>query len=189
MIAIGIDPSVTSTGVVVLENYELKLSKAIVTKPVKTWREQVRREVDIANNINVVIGMFTPADTVIFYEDYAIGGGFASTIIPQVELGGIVRMFLAGRLDQGYEIHFVPPTKLKKFAAGRGNAHKIEVALALSNRFGENFGSQDDLWDAYGLARMALAYSGFYTSLTKDQIELAQRFAISEGTEKKAKKK
>lgn len=185
MIAIGIDPSVTSTGYVVLDNYALVLCGNIVTKPVSNWIEQVAREVGIANRVNQVIGNCTPADTVVFYEDYAIGGGYANTIIPQIELGGIIRMYLAERVSQGYEVHFVQPTKLKKFCTNRGNAHKTEVALSLASRFAEDFGSKDDVWDAYGLARMALAYCGFYDKLTKEQIAIAQRFAISEAEPKK----
>lgn len=178
MIAIGIDPSVTHTGVVVLDDVDGPLlSEAIVSKPARTWEGQAFRLEHIVDTVRDMVAEWTTDKALmVFMEDYAIGGGFASTIIPQVELGGALRLMLAKRTRSGLcLVHFVAPTTLKKFATGKGNANKVEVATSLMKRFGEDFKGDDDIWDAYGLARMALASQGYVEGLTKDQIAVVAK--------------
>lgn len=178
MIAIGIDPSVTHTGVVVLDDIDGPLwVEAIKTLPTKTWEGQAFRERFICDTVrDMVAEWITDYPMPVFMEDYAIGGGFAKTIIPQVELGGIIRLMLANRSVDGLaKVIFVAPTSLKQFACGKGNGSKVEVATALAKRFGGDFKGDDNLWDAYGLARMALASQGHTEGLTKEQIAVVQK--------------
>ncbi|KUL44706.1 hypothetical protein ADL22_12240 [Streptomyces sp. NRRL F-4489] len=54
----------------------------------------------------------------------------------------------------------VPPTTLKKFVTGKGNATKQEMIATVSHRYGAIF-RDDNLADAYALARVASAvYTG-----------------------------
>ena len=65
----------------------------------------------------------------------------------------------------------VPPTTLKKFISGKGNAGKAEIVSTLSSKFGMAF-KTDNAADAYGLAQLGLASQGWQDfKLTKKQEE------------------
>ena len=58
-----------------------------------------------------------------------------------------------GRTDPGYPIQ-VPPSTLKKYVTGRGNAQKSEMLLQVFKRWNVEF-NDDNAADSYGLARIA----------------------------------
>lgn len=68
------------------------------------------------------------------------------------ELGGIVK--LSHYAVFGRDPIVIPPTSLKKFVTGKGNAKKADVIAAIESRWGVSF-RNDNLADAYGLARYA----------------------------------
>jgi len=74
-----------------------------------------------------------------------------------IELGYHLRLFCHMKWpDLTTEI---PPATLKQWASGVGNADKVRVASALTNRYRVEFGSSDEA-DAYALARMAMQIGG-----------------------------
>jgi Holliday junction resolvasome RuvABC endonuclease subunit len=171
---IGIDPSVTHTGLIILNRDGTILTQqAIVTKPVKCWRDQVARQQKIVSQIKTTIDqtMKLHGMAVIFVEDYA-PSRYAKSSIPTIELGGLLRAMLAKLPD---EVQFVSPATIKKFVTGKGNADKLAVAVALSKRFNVDFGSDDNIWDAYGLALFALAWDGHCDRLIQAQIEVVAK--------------
>jgi hypothetical protein len=91
-------------------------------------------------------------------EGYAPGAKFGRETAG--ELGCIVKMALLTGLDDpiGYPT-IVPPTSLKKFVLGKGVGGKNEMLLGVYKKWGAEF-SDDNLADAYGLARLAHALDG-----------------------------
>jgi hypothetical protein len=71
----------------------------------------------------------------------------------------------------------VPPTVLKKFICGKGNANKAAVVSAATRRYSEEFDS-DNQADAYVLARMGLVVLGLedlQTQFRREAIEKVLR--------------
>ena len=60
-------------------------------------------------------------------------------------------------LERGIDILLVPPTTLKMFITGKGNADKEAVAIAVQNSLDVSF-STSDQYDAAGLLTMGEAY-------------------------------
>lgn len=96
---------------------------------------------------------------VVIIEGYSFGGKFNNSL--QYELGSCIRM----KLYQD-EVMFVevPPTSLKKFVTGKGNAKKDLMLLAVYKRW--DFDTEDDNEaDAYGLAQFGRAIVGHQTGV------------------------
>jgi crossover junction endodeoxyribonuclease RuvC len=94
---------------------------------------------------------------VVVIEGYSFAGKFNNSL--QYELGACLRMQLYKE-----EIPFieVPPTSLKKFVTGKGNAKKDLMLLHVYKRW--DFDTEDDNEaDAYGLAQFGRALLGYPT--------------------------
>lgn len=86
-------------------------------------------------------------------EGYAYGARFQREALG--ELGGVTRLALA-RTIGAERVTIVPPTALKKFVSGKGQAPKDVMLLKTHLKWGVEFDS-NNLADAYGLARIAEA--------------------------------
>lgn len=174
---VGIDPSVTNSGLVVIEGAKAT-DYSIKSKPTNGyWADRVRRYEENAKAIrNVILGLAPLHHISVFVEDYAIGR-FAGSNIATIEMGAHLRLMLFDLtvLMPGLGVHFIKPAVVKQFAAGKGNATKMDVAINLVKRFGVDFGSDDNLYDAYALARMAYASGGNIENLTKQQIVVVDK--------------
>lgn len=92
-------------------------------------------------------------------EDYAFSRG-ASRAHGIGEGGGAVKLALVQRYGVEDKIGYptlVAANTLKKYVTGRGNAKKNEILLAVFRKWGVDFGSSDDMADAYSLARLGAA--------------------------------
>ena len=147
---IGIDPSLTNTGVCVL-NFDgsiriLKESKAQV-KQKKFHENPFFRLQEIASFVEYLI----PVEENIFiaYEDYS----YQSVNKPYLlgELGGVLKTMLINKCKS---IALIPPTVLKKFAVGHGSADK-KILLSQLEKEKNITGVSSDICDAYFLAKMA----------------------------------
>lgn len=67
-------------------------------------------------------------------------------------LHGVIR---AALMDDGIPYVLVPPATLKKYATGKGNAGKPEMAVALFKRFGLELGDDNQV-DAFWLRAMGM---------------------------------
>lgn len=91
---------------------------------------------------------------------------FASpSTLPLAELSGVIRMSIWQYFDGNMntvipfedDIRYpllVPPTTLKKYATGKGNAKKQEMMLQMYKRWGVEL-TDDNAADSYALARIA----------------------------------
>jgi crossover junction endodeoxyribonuclease RuvC len=73
------------------------------------------------------------------------------------EFGGLLRWRLTKLCS---DVREVPPSTLKQFATGKGNANKTLMVASLTKRYGVEF-SSDDEYDAYGLARLGACLLGW----------------------------
>lgn len=161
----AIDPSLTGFAVCILDETGNDVyQEEIATKPTKSLQERINRMTGLATKSLDLATKFSPE--VILIEGYAFNAR-GSSGISLGELGMLVRYFLKDASEVFLE---VPPTTLKKFITGKGNASKVEVASSLSSKFNKIFKS-DNAADAYGLAQLGLAMFIDSDLLTKYQRE------------------
>lgn len=149
---IGLDLSLTSTGICSFHS-ETKLFNARAVKTSNKFKYE-HRYAQILEEIKKEI---TGADRYIFFiEGYSFGSfPRSSSMSYLLELGGVVKFYLSNSL---FEFVSVPPTLLKKFITGKGNAKKEDMKLHTYKKYGEEF-KTSDATDAFGLAAMGCAYS------------------------------
>lgn len=141
---VGIDPSLTSTGIA---TDELEAIHTDMKGPARLVRIRDRiLDIVCAEDVGVVIEGYSFAQR----NTRAHAAG---------ELGGVIRVAL---YESGIPYVDVPPPNRAKFATGKGNASKSEVVSAVSARTGLVFAGKgsDDLCDAWVLQEMGLAALG-----------------------------
>lgn len=166
----GIDPSLTSTAVVILdEPGEIVRCDRIVSKPCGPLvSDRIHRYEGIVQA--VFSSEYNPA--IVCIEGYSMGS-HTRGVIDRVELGALLRQRL---VLGGYLAYEVPPTTLKKWATGKGSGDKTPLIVAMTYRYGVRL-ECDDEYDAYALARMAhqiAAYSVSDNSKQKDAIDVVR---------------
>ncbi|MCA1777754.1 MAG: crossover junction endodeoxyribonuclease RuvC [Loktanella sp.] len=173
VLSLGLDLSISATGLVVLRGSSSAAPKLVVEREVKppakaTGIERPRR---IVEEIMTYIHAANP--DVVVVEGYSLNMKNASSVVPLVELGGILRLMLM--LDR---IDWLDPRagEVKKFATGRGNANKNEIMMNVFKRWGHE-SKTDNTADAYVLACMGLARRGALQGATNSMKELAGAIA------------
>ena len=190
MIVVGIDPSLTGTGIIVLRNGEL--GKALTTKnePKLGTIERVRRIYEQINN--VIENLATYSSAAYFAANYLESPPLSPKKIRWEPLSLIViEGFSYGSKGRGvFDIAYlgwrireeleryrteddipwleVSPSQVKQFATGKGNANKEIVLQQVYKRWG--FEAKDNNQaDAYVLAQIGRAYLGEADDLTDFQ--------------------
>lgn len=179
---IGLDPSLTGTGVVVMDGFghlvDLKVfsSKACGSKV----HERMERFNRLVESVRSIVAAENPS--IICIEGYSYGSSTGG-VSDRVEYGGLLRHMLwrFGHI----EIHEVVPTSLKKWSTGKGKGDKTPVIAALTKRYGVVFES-DNEYDAYALARIALQIEGHEAPENVPQSEVIN--TVLHGSAKKQKK-
>lgn len=141
---LGIDPSLTSTGWAIIANGELDTGR--IRFPKLTGAERLW-------NFSRVFNLTFDNQR---FDGIAIEGysyGSRGTVYEIGELGGVLRLTL---FNHGKDYLVVPPTTLKQFTTGKGNAEKQAVAKELFRRYGVDCVGNDET-DAAGLALFAMA--------------------------------
>jgi crossover junction endodeoxyribonuclease RuvC len=147
----GIDPA-TTTGMALVGDGEDRGKTIHVPKIRGFLRLQL-----IANEISETLLIWEPQFVAI--EDYAYVKN-VDAFITLVEVGTVIRMTMR---EIGIPWVDVPPTVLKKWTTGKGNAKKEQMAVAVKQRW--QFASHShDIVDAIALAQMAQL--GWETVLT-----------------------
>lgn len=150
---LGIDPSLTSTGVAF--RYPNGRLQASCVQPIGL--KGLRRVAFIRDSVLNYVESYKP--DVVAIEGYAFSyRGASNTLFNLGELGGVLRLSL---LEKGIRLIVVPPTSLKLFATGRGNAAgKDAVKVALLNELAVSFKSSDQN-DAAWLLLLGETYLGY----------------------------
>ncbi len=144
MISLGLDPStnfgiaVVSTGKKVIFTEEVHFKKL-------TGFERINA---LVGRVLDVIEEYKP--DIITIEEMFVG--HASSAIPIIQIGSFLRYFL---WQESIKYVDVPPTVLKKFVVGTGNAKKEQVMMKVLHHWG--FESKtNNIADAVGIAMIGL---------------------------------
>lgn len=160
MIYMGIDLSLTGTGILIIDDNGTVIIKQLVktlnkekilgTKPIQYI--DILPEDRIIKILNVVKNLCeTNKPNIIYIEGLSFGSQGRSVL----ELGGLHYCIKVYLKTENYNYKTIPPKTLKKKITGNGNANKETMILKVFKKYGEEF-SDNNLCDAYCLARCAL---------------------------------
>lgn len=139
-VVVGIDLSMTSTGLALLTGDGYMDAYAIQTDP--NTGTQIERQSIITSTVMKNIREFElvqgKVDTV-FMEGYSMSSRFGQ-VFTLGELGGIMKYRLIGA---GYRVGVLPPSSVKKFIGAGGGADKKGVAAAMKEHYGVEFDTTD----------------------------------------------
>lgn len=148
---LGIDQSLTATGIVAISDKGIVHSETLRPKKMRG----LKRLAFIKQHILHVVQTLKP-HTVVF-EGYAMGirGG---KVFDLGELGGILKLAVAEN-HPSIGIYVIPPKTLKKFFTGSGNADKDRMKLALVDNYSIEMYDNDQV-DALALALAGMVLIG-----------------------------
>lgn len=146
---IGIDPSYSSTGFVILDNRENEPLVAITIKAGKPGEIFYKRVKKVLDTITDNVVQYNTEDVLVVMEGAAFASEFGAFKLGK--LSGVLEYYLA---SSGLKYHLVAPTYVKKVATGNGNASKEAVIAGVRNRWGYH-NSSNDINDAYVMAQIA----------------------------------
>lgn len=127
----GLDQSITNTCAVVAGHVT-----RIATKP-KDFVHKLERLAHIGDRFSSLLGRLPRADRRVAYVE---GYGFGSQVAHSLgELGGMLQLLL---WEDGWEVYLVPPSTVKKFVTGKGNAEKSAMMLEVFKRW--SYSAEDD---------------------------------------------
>jgi crossover junction endodeoxyribonuclease RuvC len=160
---VGIDPSLTSTGIVVLRGGEVELAETIKTK---SNYSLIHRVSVIYRAITNLVEGLTP--DLIVIEGFSYGSK-GRAVFEIAYLGWRIREEIERFKEQdGIPWIEVPPAQLKKFATGKGTANKGVIMQQVYKRWGFE-ASDNNVADAFVLAKIGQAYLGEFGELTAFQ--------------------
>jgi len=160
---IGIDQSVRHTGVCVLAtDGTLKLLALI--EPRQT--DAGERLVATRDALMAILREHAPA--------YAVMEGYSYNSVNKKfllgEVGAVVKMAV---FDANATLYEAAPKQLKKFVTGKGSADKEKMKLAVKQCYHVEL-EDDNLADAYGLARIAVEIANTATNI-RAQLEVVAK--------------
>jgi len=146
----GIDPSLSGTGIVVIDSKRALHLQTVITKPGDSLRDRID---SIACHVHLAQEKYDPE---LFVLEGLSMGSFAGKVHDRTGLHYILRWQLWHGAGEE-EVLIVPPATLKKFVAGKGNATKEFMLLNAFKRWGMEFPDNNQC-DAFCLAQFGLAY-------------------------------
>ena len=158
---VGIDPSLTATGIVVLRDGQVELARVTPNKP---ELDTLTRVFMIHHIITSIIenlkdetrGSWSPPDMIVI-EGFSYGSKGRS-VFDIAYLGWRIREELDKlKREDGIPWMEVPPTTLKKYATGKGNSSKEIILQQVYKRWGYET-HDNNIADAYVLAQIGEAY-------------------------------
>jgi len=169
---IGIDASLTSTGVATLGNGPTIMA-------IQSKLNGPARLIEIRDTIGKLI---KGADLVLI-EEYAYSKANKAHQIG--ELGGVLRVLFH---EMGVNWIEVNPSMVKKYATGKGNATKEAIAVGVYKRWGREFAINDEA-DAFVLAMIGSVIAGSsFDNLTAFQREVIEQLRAGKKVVVKKKK-
>ncbi len=150
-IFIGVDLSFSGTGFVSLSDDCSIITQQLISSSAKDCME--KRLIYITDAIMNLLNINTTDKFFIFMEGLSFGSKGQSML----ELGGLhyllkTKLYSISSENISYET--IPPTSLKKFITGSGQAKKELMLLKVYKKFGIEF-SDNNICDAYCLARLS----------------------------------
>lgn len=155
MLHVGVDLASATMGLAVLnESGDLEhVSRHATSSMSKTHTKWDRYMVLLSSFVELMSEVGQHNVESVYIEGYG-GNAHINSLIPAVECGTIFKVILE-RLEMMPLLTIVPPTSLKKFTAGTGNAKKDQMIAKVFQKYG--FMAPDsDQADAYALAMMSV---------------------------------
>lgn len=167
LLSMGIDPSTSATGIVLLKEQEVSplLILEHEVKP-KDISGMTRNQM-IVTAVMEIVHQFHPDKIVI--EGYSLNLKNASSVVPLVELGGLLRFMLY--LD-GLSWYDPRASEVKQFVTGKGNSPKEVVMMNVFKRWGFE-AKTNNTADAYVCAAMGLAQANRLQGVNLDMRKIA----------------
>jgi crossover junction endodeoxyribonuclease RuvC len=144
---VGMDPSFNGFAIIVLDKDANIVEQKLITSDSKADIEdrliELEEEYSFIPNIICLYSVFLEGPAFLANGQFALQMG---------ALHFMIRLMLKKR---GVNYKVIAPGTLKKFVTGKGNTKKDLMLLKVYKKWGVEF-DNDNLADAYGLARMAL---------------------------------
>ena len=179
---VGIDPSMTSTGLTALDEFgELVDHRTVESSNIGNTVKQRMMRIETVTR-TVLSFCRTHAPRVICIEGYSYGSDHNAARM--VEFGCLIRY----AVSREFNLFEVAPTALKKFITGKGGwkgGGKVPLIVEIVAKYGVQFKS-DDEFDAYSLARVALQLAELEKPSNQHQREVIKQ--ILEGPQPKSRK-
>jgi len=147
---LGVDPSSNGTGIAFPSGVTASLPLNTNTKNVAKGSNR------IVKIMNWLDGYDYSDITHVCIEGYAFGMKAQAGNYDRAELVGTMKLFF---LKKGKPLIICPPSTLKKFVTGKGNADKEEMVDAVFQRWGYDIPCHDEA-DAFGLSMFGEACLG-----------------------------
>jgi len=171
---LGIDPSATATGLVLLKETGTPVPELLLEREIKPKNMAgVERTKFIVTDIMETIHEHRPDKIVV--EGYSLNMKNASSVVPLVELGGLLRFML--QLD-GFKWYDPRAGELKKFVTGKGGSPKEQMMMFVFKRWNHQSLSNNTA-DGYGLACMGLAQANRLPGITQEMRAVVGKMAIN----------
>lgn len=126
-----------------------------------------RRLHELSRELARAFALRPPRPDLVVVEDYSLASPGRIALVRLGEIGGIVRTWL---FEQDWRLVLVPPSSVKRFATGNGNAPK-EAMIARAIELGARGNVNDDEADAFHLRRMARAAHGLEGRLLDHELD------------------
>ncbi len=160
---VGLDLSLVATGYYVVD---AGAEKGGLIEPGKL--SGVRRLDHILTAVNALL--IAPYQTLAVVEDFSFGSK-GKAVFQIAGLGYLVRHLL---WSKKITTLLVPPALLKKYVTGAGNADKTVMLKEIYKRWGADI-NDDNIGDAYALARIGVAHVAGYAGLTAFQVDVLKK--------------
>ncbi|MCL4743809.1 MAG: crossover junction endodeoxyribonuclease RuvC [Burkholderiaceae bacterium] len=166
--SLGIDLSTSATGLVLLRENGAPRPDLLHEEEIKPDKVTgVERSRFIVAHVMELIHGRKPDKIMI--EGYSLNMKKASSVIPLVEVGGLLRFML--HLD-GFAWYDPRAAEVKKFATGKGNTTKAQMMMHVLKRWGHESKS-DNTADAFALAALGLAQANRLPGITMEMRKIA----------------
>ncbi len=171
MISVGLDLSLTHTGVAVLKDEQLVYSAVIKSKPSgpRPSDELVRIATLCARIAESISDNVDESPDIVVIEGLAFMARNTTALVQLAGMNYIIRLILE---SANIPFAIVAPTSLKKFITGKGVGDKNIILMEIYKRYGHTF-LDDNEADAFGLAMIGLALKDSHSKeLTQPQKEV-----------------
>ena len=152
IVSVGLDLSLTGTGIVVLTNGKLTRKELIRSKPVGDRpTDELQRIRKIVSDIGGILSEYDP--TVVCIEGLAFMARNTSALVQLAALNYMIRAII---FDRAIPFYIVAPTSLKKFITGKGNSDKNVMMMDIYRDYDLQF-VEDNQADGFELAAVGAA--------------------------------
>ena len=165
--SLGIDLSTVATGIVMLRQHAPMPMVEMETEIKRPGYSGWGQKAEIVKAVMQLIQDHKPDRIVL--EGYSLNMKHASSVIPLVELGGLLRFML--HLD-GFKWYDPRATEVKKFVTGKGTSPKEVVMMHVLKRWGHT-SMTNNTADAFVCAAMGLAQANALQGVTMEMRSIA----------------